>query len=527
MSSTRTENLHYNSESDDSIPRIYTVGEITGDVKVILESAFDTIWVEGEVSNYRVAASDHAYFVLKDDTAQISCVLFRHQRCRLKFDPEDGDRVLLFGRITVYEARGNYQVIVETMEPRGLGALQKAFEQLKKKLSKEGLFNDSNKKPLPPMPWKIGIVTSPTGAAISDMIHVISRRNPKISILLYPVKVQGEGSVKEIVEAIADINTLQDIDVLIVGRGGGSIEDLWTFNEESIARAIHASRIPIVSAVGHEIDFTIADLVADLRAPTPSAAAEITVPVLTDIERTLRSLNGNLFSIVFRKISDKKERLTQLTGRRFFRDPMQMVQKPSQRLDEIFHRLVHASMKKIELKREKLYRARQGLIQTSPLRVLPHLKQRLEELNCRLIRASKQSLKMKHERYKNITWRIIRNSPNKTLARQIDQLRSITRTLFRHSPAKLLVMQEETRLDLKRRLARQTFRLVEKQQERLKGAMKNLASLSPMNILQRGYSIATYKGKFIQKSSQVNLGDNIQIRLHKGQLDCTVDDTME
>ena len=239
--------------------QVYSVSGLTRDIRAIMEAAFDSVWVEGEISNFRTVASGHSYFVLKDDKAQIRCVLFKGYRAGIKFQPEDGDQVLMFGRITVYDARGEYQIITESLEPRGLGALQKAFEQLKAKLEKEGLFDDAAKKPLPAFPWKIGAVTSSTGAAVRDILNVIRRRNSKVSVLLRPAKVQGEGSAKDIAQGIRDLNTMKDVDVIIIGRGGGSLEDLWAFNEEEVARAIFASRIPIVSAVGHEIDFNSSD----------------------------------------------------------------------------------------------------------------------------------------------------------------------------------------------------------------------------------------------------------------------------
>jgi exodeoxyribonuclease VII large subunit len=231
-------------ESSEIKPRVYSVSEVTGDVKSILESAFDSIWVEGEISNLRVPSSQHAYFTLKDKGSQIRCVLFKGYRVGLKFKPEDGDQVLIFGRLSVYEARGEYQIIVEHLEPRGLGALQKAFEKFRSVFDAEGLFNEDKKKPIPPFPWKVGVVTSATGAAVRDIINVIHRRNPKVSVLVYPVKVQGEGAAEEISEAIQQMNKINDLDVIIIGRGGGSIEDLWAFNEEVVARAISESTLP-------------------------------------------------------------------------------------------------------------------------------------------------------------------------------------------------------------------------------------------------------------------------------------------
>ncbi|SVD62380.1 uncharacterized protein METZ01_LOCUS415234, partial [marine metagenome] len=258
-----TESQSFQMEHEKTIPRIYSVSEITGDVKSILESAFDSVWVEGEISNLRIPGSKHAYFILKDNNSQIRCVLFKGYRTGLKFQPEDGDQVLLFGRVTVYEVRGEYQLIVEHLEPRGLGALQKAFENLKNQLSREGLFDEDKKKPIPKFPWKIGVITSATGAAIRDILSITKRRNPKVSLLVYPVQVQGKGSAEEIAEALEQMNGIKKLDVIILGRGGGSIEDLWAFNEEIVARAIYKSTIPVVSAVGHEIDFTIADFVSD------------------------------------------------------------------------------------------------------------------------------------------------------------------------------------------------------------------------------------------------------------------------
>jgi exodeoxyribonuclease VII large subunit len=326
-------------DSEKTTPQIYSVSEITGDVKSILESAFDSVWIEGEISNLRIPGSQHAYFILKDNRSQIRCVLFKGFRAGLKFQPEDGDQVLLFGHITVYESRGNYQVIVERIEPKGLGALQKAFEKLKARLMQEGLFNEDKKKPIPPFPWKVGVVTSATGAAVRDIINIIHRRNPKVSVLVYPVKVQGEGAAEEISEAIQQMNKINDLDVLIVGRGGGSIEDLWAFNEEVVARAISESTLPVVSAVGHEIDFTIADFAADLRAPTPSAAAELVVPILDEKLQKLSILSEQLLLVLQNKVDKYSDLLKRFIERRFFKDPMYIMQPQTQRLDDLNNRL--------------------------------------------------------------------------------------------------------------------------------------------------------------------------------------------
>jgi len=265
--------------------RIYTITELTRNIRIVLEDTFPTVWVEGEVSNFTRHTSGHMYLTLKDNTSQLSCVIFRGVNQKLKFKIKDGIKLICFGKISVYDKRGTYQLYIEEVEPKGLGALQLAFQQLKEKLEKEGLFDKSHKVPIPLLPTCIGVVTSPTGAAIRDILNVTRRRFSNVEIIINPVRVQGKGAETEIADAIKEFNKLnqspefgRQIDVMIVGRGGGSLEDLWAFNEEIVARAIYDSEIPVISAVGHEIDYTISDLAADLRAPTPSAAAELVIP---------------------------------------------------------------------------------------------------------------------------------------------------------------------------------------------------------------------------------------------------------
>ncbi|OGQ48327.1 MAG: exodeoxyribonuclease VII large subunit, partial [Deltaproteobacteria bacterium RIFCSPLOWO2_02_FULL_46_8] len=269
----------------ESAPRIFSVSELVSSVKRLLEQNFDNLWVTGEVSNFRLSPSGHTYFILKDEKAVIKCALFKGHASKIRFQIKDGIGLICHGNVSVYEKGGDFNLIVDHCEPKGIGALQLAFEQLKEKLFKEGLFATERKKPLPFLPQKIGIITSPTGAAIRDILNILGRRYPSIEVLLSPVRVQGDGAAIEIAQAIAYMNTRDDINVIIIGRGGGSLEDLWTFNEEIVARAIFASKIPIISAVGHEIDFTISDFVADKRAPTPSAAAEIVIPKKDDLLR--------------------------------------------------------------------------------------------------------------------------------------------------------------------------------------------------------------------------------------------------
>ena len=287
--------------------QILTVSEFTLQVKKHLEKGFEEVWLEGEISNFRSPSSGHYYFTLKDDTSQIRAVIFRFMGRYLKYQPQDGLQIMCRGRISLYEPRGEYQIILDYMEPKGVGSLQIAFDQLKEKLKKEGLFDPEHKRPLPFLPTTIGVVTSPTGAVIKDIINVIGRRFPNVALLINPVKVQGEGSSQEIATAIATLNRISGIDVIILARGGGSLEDLWSFNEEIVARAIYHSTIPVVSAVGHEIDFTIADFVADLRAPTPSAAAELVVRDKKELARLIVSLSDRLRNRIVQVIETEKQ----------------------------------------------------------------------------------------------------------------------------------------------------------------------------------------------------------------------------
>ncbi|HWN56058.1 MAG TPA: exodeoxyribonuclease VII large subunit [Methylomirabilota bacterium] len=319
--------------------RVYTVSELTAGIKGTLEGTFPAVWVEGEISNLRVPSSGHAYFTLKDEGAQLSAVLFRGRGRRVRFEPEDGMHVLAFGGLDVYAARGQYQLVVELMEPQGLGALQLAFEQLKRKLEAEGLFDDGRKRKLPVYPRVIGIVTSPTGAAIRDMLNIIGRRFGDLRILIAPVRVQGDGAPAEIVQALVNLQEMAELDVIVVGRGGGSIEDLWAFNDETVARAIVACRVPVISAVGHETDFTIADFVADLRAPTPSGAAELVVREKLAVIERLVDLYARLKQAVTADVTAQRERLEFLARRRVLTDPARALRDLYRRLDDLQGRL--------------------------------------------------------------------------------------------------------------------------------------------------------------------------------------------
>lgn len=337
-------------------------------VKGILEENFVEVWVEGEISNLRTPSSGHIYFTLKDENSQMRVVMFKGQGRFLKFRLEDGLHVIMRGSVTVYEARGEYQVLADYIEPAGVGALQLAYEQLKERLSKEGLFEQARKRPIPVVPKKVGIITSPTGAAIRDMLHILGRRFANLHILISPVRVQGAEAPPEIIQAIRDMNSIEDLDVIIVGRGGGSIEDLWAFNDEGVARAIYNSRVPVISAVGHETDFTIADFVADLRAPTPSAAAELVVQNKAELEERLESLYRRLCHTARGRLSLLGSHLRSFEGR--LRTPRDKVLQLSQRLDDLTLRLNLSVKQKLELSKRKLEREMSLLNSLSPLAIL-------------------------------------------------------------------------------------------------------------------------------------------------------------
>lgn len=315
---------------------ILSVSDITNFIKQTLENEFSDINVVGEISNFKAHVSGHWYFTLKDNSAQISCTMWKGLNSYVTFTPQDGMKIIVSGRITVYPPRGNYQIDVRSMKVAGIGELQAAFEKLKQKLSAEGLFDQKFKKEIPRFPQKIGIVTAIDGAAFQDIISIASRRFPLVELVICPAKVQGEGAASDIVNSIQMLNKNSDVDVIIVGRGGGSLEDLWAFNEEIVARAIFESQIPIISAVGHEIDFTIADFVADLRAPTPSAAVELATPDRNDIFEYLENYLDNLTSLIDEKISLNFEEVDSIMNSYGFRQAQDLVKNKIQTLDNLF-----------------------------------------------------------------------------------------------------------------------------------------------------------------------------------------------
>ncbi len=317
-------------------PKIYTVSDLTTEIRALLEDSFSGVWVEGEVSNFHHHSSGHLYFTLKDQESQIRAVMFRAQNRQLRFRPQDGLAVLVYGEVGVYERRGEYQLVVEYMEPKGLGALQLAFEQLKAKLQAEGLFDEARKRPIPMLPRRIGVITSPVGAAIRDILHVLRRRFAGVDVLIYPVTVQGDQAPPEIVDALRELNRRGGLDVLILARGGGSIEDLWAFNEEMVARAIADSKIPVISAVGHEVDYTIADFVADLRAPTPSAAAELVIARKDELAQRLDDLEARMTGVVRSRLHALAVRMAALDRHLRLLNPIERIRLQRRRLMELW-----------------------------------------------------------------------------------------------------------------------------------------------------------------------------------------------
>jgi exodeoxyribonuclease VII large subunit len=438
---------------------IYTVSQLTAEIKTILERNFEHLWVEGEISNLRLPGSGHLYFTLKDESAQLRAVMFRLQNRLLKFEPEDGLQVICYGRLTVYELRGEYQIVLDHMEPKGLGALQLAFEQLKERLAKEGLFDPAHKKPLPHLPQRIGIVTSPTGAAIRDILQIIERRFANVHILLYPVRVQGVGAAQEIAQAIDELNRWPGMDVMIVGRGGGSLEDLWAFNEEAVARAIFRSKIPIISAVGHEVDFTIADFVADLRAPTPSAAAELVVRNKVELIQLLESLGSRLHHAGRTVLENRQERLSSL-----------------------IHRLV------------------------DPRRRLSDVRLRLDDLGLRLANSMRQSLSRKQDRLKSRADGLIHLYPGRRVTEHAHRVSQLSRQM---------AVALRTRLRLLR--------------QRTEGCQGKLQTLSPLAVLERGYSIARLlpSRKVIRRASDLKMASRVNVKVHRGEFVARVEEIKE
>lgn len=366
---------------------IWTVSRLNREARFALEQGFPALWIEGEISNLARPASGHMYFSLKDEQAQVRCAMFRPQQRGMRFRPENGEKVLVRARVGLYEARGEFQLKVEAMEPAGLGALQRAFEELKRKLAAEGLFDEAVKRPLPPMPTRIGVITSPTGAAIRDILTTLRRRFPMAGVIVYPVPVQGEGAATKIAAMLDLAGRRAECDVLILARGGGSLEDLWSFNEEQVARAIRACPIPVVAGVGHEVDFTIADFAADYRAPTPTGAAEAVSPDSLEWLHRLARFRDRLRQAMGTRLGQAKERHVALDRRLRLRHPGQQLQQQSQRLDELSLRMQRSLRRGLVQHRRHLDHLSGRLRGSNPGQRLARGRERLEEVRRRMQQA--------------------------------------------------------------------------------------------------------------------------------------------
>lgn len=407
---------------------VYTVSQLNTEIKHLLESKFPFVWVAGEISNFSVPASGHYYFTLKDSRSQISAVMFRGQNRHLRFMPKEGMRVSGMGRVGVYEPRGAYQVIFEHMEPQGAGQLQAAFEQLKARLAHEGLFHESRKKPLPFLPSKIALITSPTGAVVHDILDIARRRFPNIQIVIIPARVQGEGADLEIASAIRFVNTRPDVDIVILARGGGSLEDLMAFNSETVARAIFASEIPVISAVGHETDYTIADFTADLRAPTPSAAAELAIPMKSDLRRDCVRVSHALAGAFDGYIERRKSRLAEISRRLVH--PGKRVQDLRLAADDLFMRLARQMENLVDQKRERFSWRLERLRANNPAARIPGMREKLETTCRNLDSAMRSHLESGTTRLAEATSKLHALSPKAVLARGY----SITRSIPENKP---------------------------------------------------------------------------------------------
>ena len=478
---------------------VWKVSELTGRIRELLEGAFEDVWVEGEISNCHAAQSGHLYFTLKDARAQIRCVCFRDQARLLKFRPEDGLLVTARGSISVYDQRGEYQIYVSHLAPAGLGALQLAFEQMKKRLEAEGLFDPARKKPLPVLPRCIGVITSPTGAAIRDILRVLKRRFANLHVQIFPVKVQGDGAAAEIAAALRHFNRVRFADVLILARGGGSLEDLWAFNEEVVARAIAASAIPVITGVGHEVDFTIADFVADLRAPTPSAAAEVVVRSRQEFERQIAEHQRHLVKQMRYLFSEWRHRVRDLRTHRGFRQMELLLRRRGQRVDELSAKLAPALRQRLAASHRRVTHAA-ARVGSFDLRARATvLRRRIEQQRGAMAAALERAVGRKHRRFEIAHVRFARLD----LRARVGQL---------HRALEMRAADLRVRMD----------RLLISKRRRLEAAALRLQERSPFQLLERGYAIAyDAEGKVLRSPDQVEAGDEIRVRLAGGMLDAT------
>ena len=476
--------------------KIISVTKLNRFAKQVLESEIGQVWVSGEISNFTRAASGHWYFTLKDEKAQVRTAMFKGANAGVSFVPKQGDKVIVRANISLYEARGDYQLIALKMEPEGVGQLKQAFEALKLKLQDEGLFSQEHKKTLPDNVKRIGLVTSSTGAAVHDILHVLQRRNPAIEIILYPSMVQGEGAAASIVTQIEKANHRNEVDVLIVGRGGGSLEDLWSFNEELVARAIFASTLPTVSAVGHEVDVTIADFVADLRAATPSAAAELLSEDKQNLQRNINQVKHRLMNALTQQLENKHAALINGSDRLHAQHPSRLLQKQAQSFDYLYARFLQQHPQKLTDKhRNALQYLNERLHAQHPQFKLSQTKVRLSELEKRM----QQSLYNKIDRSKqtrNIQeQKLQRVSPTPHIEQSKNQLASQLKTLHKSIEQQLIHRQHA-----------------------IAKVSDMLNTVSPLATLARGYSISLKADTVLKSVKDIEIGDTIVSKLADGEV---------
>jgi len=486
-----------NTLATRQVKEIYAVSRLVREARVALEGSFQLIWVEGEISNLAMPGSGHVYFTLKDEAAQVRCAMFKTRNRNVRFTPKNGMQVLLRVRVTLYEGRGEFQLIVEHMQEAGSGALQHAYEALKHRLGEEGLFDQIHKKPLPSLPERIGIISSPDGAAVHDILTVLKRRFPAANVILYPVAVQGGDSAKQIAHAISLADMRQECDVLIVSRGGGSLEDLWSFNDEKVARAIFACVIPVISAVGHEVDFTIADFVADVRAPTPSAAAELAVP---DAIQWLAQIQGH------------SRRLHLLMAHR--------LQNERRHLSYLQHRLPQLQVT-INQQMQKLKQLQQQLNRNC-LHILNDKRQRLDYWLVRL-KHPQQKIAVQHYKVATLSSRL-HQVINKKLEREQAQYKDLKQRLKLKLPLPMINHQQATISQLQKQLNTAMDKGFMQHKAKLTQLMRTLAAVSPLKTLERGYSITTMvdSGRVLHRADKAKPNQHINVRLGKGQLVCEI-----
>jgi exodeoxyribonuclease VII large subunit len=460
-----------------AVKDVYAVSRLVREARSALEGSFPLVWVEGEISNLAMPASGHIYFTLKDEAAQVRCAMFRNRNRQLRFTPENGMQVLLRVRVTLYEGRGEFQLVVEHMEEAGSGALQRAYEALKHRLGQEGLFDQEQKKIIPTMPSSIGIVSSPDGAAVHDILSVLKRRFPAVNVVLYPVAVQGEGSAAQLKNAISLADKRQECDVLIIGRGGGSLEDLWSFNDEKLARTIFDCQIPIISAVGHEVDFTIADFVADVRAPTPSAAAELAVPDSSELLIKIQAFGRRLTSLIRQQLQGESRHIQHLFRR---------LPQPKTQLNQQAHLITRL--------KQQLHR--------SFLRTVENKQQKLDLLTTRL-KHPQAKIDIQKQKVAGLTTRL-----QQTIKQKLQRVN--------YQQGTLQQVQKQLHVSMQQILTTKKITLSQQ--------MRTLAAVSPLSTLERGYSITTAAetGEVLQNVKSVELGDEINVRLQRGQLNCEI-----